>query len=87
MDGDPMRGRVREGLRRRSLTLRKASLALGRNAACLHQFLERGSPRTLTCPDGEDANPESDGERNGRWLAETSAVRSVDAVRKGKHNP
>lgn len=51
MDGDPVRERVRDGLRRRGLTLREASLALGRNAAYLHQFLERGSPRTLTYPD------------------------------------
>ena len=87
MDGDPGRGRVREGLRRRGLTLREASLALGRNVACLHRFLERGSPRTLTCPDGEDTNPESDGEWNGRRLAETSAVRSADAVRRAKHKP
>ena len=51
MDGDPVRERVRDGLRRRGLTLREASLALGRNVAYLHQFLERGSPRTLTYPD------------------------------------
>lgn len=51
MDGDPVRERVRDGLRRRGLTLREASLALGRNAAYLHQFLERGSPRALAYPD------------------------------------
>ena len=51
MDGDPVRERVRDGLRRRGLTLREASLALGRNAAYLHQFLGRGSPRALTYPD------------------------------------
>ena len=47
MDNDPVRERVRDGLHRCGLTLREASLALGRNVVYLHQFLNRGSPRAL----------------------------------------
>ena len=51
MDNDPVRERVRDGLRHCGFTLREASLALGRNVAYLHQFLNRGSPRALAYRD------------------------------------
>ena len=86
MDGDPVRERVREGLRRRGLTLREASLALGRNAAYLHQFLERGSPRALTYPDAAKL-AELLGCGPGALLHESVPKRRKSAPRRRRFTP
>ena len=53
MGHDPVREKLKELLWKRGITMSAASLALGRNKAYLHQYLERGSPAMLTYPDGE----------------------------------
>jgi len=53
MERDPVRDRLRELLWQRGLSMREASIAIGRNAAYLHQFLERGMPKALAFPDTE----------------------------------
>ena len=47
---DPVRRRVLQLLAANGSNLRTASLAMGRNAAYLHQFVKRGTPKVL----GED---------------------------------
>ena len=47
MDLDPTRLRVMELIQQRRTDLKKASLAIGRNAAYLQQYLYRGIPKTL----------------------------------------
>ncbi len=48
-----MRRRIVELLAKRGSSLRKASLAMGRNGAYMHQFIHRGTPRVLAEHDRE----------------------------------
>ncbi len=50
---DPVRLRLKELLRRNDLTLRAASLAMGRNQTYLQQFVDRGAPAVLGYRDTE----------------------------------
>ena len=50
---DPVRDTLRVLLRRNGFTMKSASLAIGRNQAYLHQYLERGMPRVLRPRDSE----------------------------------
>ena len=52
-DLDPVRRRILQLLSESRSNLRVASLAIGRNAAYLHQFIHRGTPRILAEPDRE----------------------------------
>ena len=47
MDLDPIRRRVLELIERTGTDLKKASLAAGKNAAYVHQFIYRGTPKIL----------------------------------------
>jgi phage repressor protein C with HTH and peptisase S24 domain len=47
MDLDPVRARVLKLIENRGTDLKHASLAIGRNAAYLHQFIFRGTPKVL----------------------------------------
>jgi phage repressor protein C with HTH and peptisase S24 domain len=47
MDLDPIRQRVLELIERTGTDLKKASLAAGKNAAYVHQFIYRGTPKVL----------------------------------------
>jgi len=47
MDLDPIRTRVLKLIQDRDTDLKHASIAVGRNAAYLHQFIFRGTPRVL----------------------------------------
>ena len=47
MDLDPIRLRLVERIQERGTDLKNASLAIGRNAAYLHQFVMRGTPKVL----------------------------------------
>lgn len=47
MDLDPIRARVLKLIQYRDTDLKHASIAIGRNAAYLHQFIFRGTPRVL----------------------------------------
>ncbi len=53
MTRDPVRETVRHLLRQNGIAMRAASLAMGRNASYLQQFLTRGSPATLCRNDRE----------------------------------
>ncbi len=53
MKPDPYRERLRELLRRNDLTIKSASLAIGRNHSYLHQYLTREHPRVLGHRDTE----------------------------------
>ena len=53
MERDPVRETVRHLLRQNGIAMREASLAMGRNASYLQQFLTRGSPATLRRRDRE----------------------------------
>jgi phage repressor protein C with HTH and peptisase S24 domain len=53
MELDPVRQRILDMVRVKGTSLKTASLAMGRNAAYLHQFLYRGSPRVLSEDDRE----------------------------------
>ena len=48
MELDPVRLKVLAVLKDRGSDLRKASLAMGRNAAYIHQYVYRGSPKVLS---------------------------------------
>ncbi len=50
---DPVRLRLRDLLRRNDLTLKAASLAIGRNRSYLHQYVDRGIPAVLAYRDSE----------------------------------
>ena len=50
---DPVRRRLLRLLAANGSNLRTASLAIGRNAAYLHQFIKRGTPRVLAEDDRE----------------------------------
>ena len=47
MKRDPIRERIHDLLWQRGITMREASLAIGRNPSYMHQFLERDMPRVL----------------------------------------
>ena len=47
MEHDPVRQKIAALLWRRGVNMREASLSIGRNAAYMHQFLERGIPKVL----------------------------------------
>ncbi len=47
MEIDPVRVRLLRLLERKDTTLKAASLAIGKNAAYLHQFVYRGTPKVL----------------------------------------
>lgn len=47
MDLDPIRTRVLKLIQERDTDLKHASIAIGRNAAYLHQFIFRGTPKVL----------------------------------------
>ena len=53
MPADPFRERLRELLRRNDLSMKRASTAIGRNPAYLHQYLTRKAPRVLGQRDTE----------------------------------
>ena len=53
MEHDPVRETLRHLLRQSGIAMREASLAMGRNASYLQQFLQRGSPATLRRRDRE----------------------------------
>ena len=53
MARDPVRETVRHLLRQNGIAMRETSLAMGRNASYLQQFLRRGSPVTLRRRDRE----------------------------------
>ena len=53
MELDPVRETLRHLLRQNGIPMREASLAMGRNASYLQQFLQRGSPATLRRRDRE----------------------------------
>ena len=53
MKPDPFRTRLRELLRRNDLTMKRASLAIGRNHSFLQQYLTREHPRVLRHGDSE----------------------------------
>ena len=53
MRRDPIRKKIHRLLRRRGAAMRDASLAIGRNRACMRRSLERGVPRVLSLRDGE----------------------------------
>ena len=57
MPRDPVRETVRRLLRQNGIAMREASLAMGRNASYLQQFLARGSPATLRRRDREVLAP------------------------------
>ena len=57
MEHDPVRETLRHLLRRNGIAMREASLAMGRNASYLQQFLTRGSPATLRRRDREALAP------------------------------
>ena len=57
MKRDPVRETVRHLLRQNGIAMREASLAIGRNASYLQQFLARGSPVTLRRSDREALAP------------------------------
>lgn len=44
---DPVRARLLKLLQEREMDLKRASLAIGRNATYLHQFIFRGTPKVL----------------------------------------
>ena len=48
MELDPVRLKVLQLLKEHGSDLRKASLAMGRNAAYVHQYVYRGSPKVLS---------------------------------------
>ena len=50
---DPFRRRILGLVAQNRSNLRRASLAIGRNAAYLHQFIQRGTPRVLAEDDRE----------------------------------
>ncbi len=50
---DPVRLRLRDLLRRNDLTLKAASLAIGRNKTYLHQYVDKGIPAVLGYRDSE----------------------------------
>ena len=50
---DPVRRRILELLPESRSNLRMASIAIGRNAAYLHQFIHRHTPRVLAEHDRE----------------------------------
>ena len=47
MKRDPIRENIHDLLWQRGLTMREASLAIGRNPSYMHQFLERDMPKVL----------------------------------------
>ena len=47
MQRDPIREKIHDLLWQRGITMREASLAIGRNPSYMHQFLERDMPRVL----------------------------------------
>ena len=51
MDRDPVRQKIKDLMWKNGLNMREASLAIGRNPAYMHQFLERGIPKALTFQD------------------------------------
>ena len=53
MPPDPFRERLRELLRHNALSMKRASNAIGRNPAYLHQYLTREQPRVLGQRDTE----------------------------------
>lgn len=53
MQRDPVRQTVKDLLWRRGLSMREASLAIGRNHSYLYRFVELAKPRALACRDTE----------------------------------
>ena len=53
LDMDAVRRRILALVKESRSNLRMASRAIGRNAACLHQFIHRGTPRVLAENDRE----------------------------------
>ena len=51
MERDPVRQGIRDLLWRRGLTMKEASLTIGRSPNYMHQFLRRGTPRVLAHAD------------------------------------
>ncbi len=47
MQCDPLRQKIRNLLWQKGLTMKEASAAIGRSPSYLHQFIERGTPKTL----------------------------------------
>ena len=53
MTPDPIRRKIKDLLWRRGLSLREASIAIGRNHSYLYRFVERAKPRALAFRDTE----------------------------------
>jgi len=53
MNNDPRRQKIRDLLWQKGLTMKEASAAIGRSPSYLHQYLERGTPKTLGYADAE----------------------------------
>ena len=51
MQPDPIRLKIKDLLWQRGLSMREASLAIGRNHSYLYRFVERSKPRALTARD------------------------------------
>ena len=51
MQSDPIRLKIKDLLWQRGLSMREASLAIGRNHSYLYRFVERSKPRALTARD------------------------------------
>lgn len=51
MQHDPIRLKIKDLLWQRGLSMREASLAIGRNHSYLYRFVERSKPRALTARD------------------------------------
>ena len=53
MNSDPRRQKIRDLLWQKGLTMKEASAEIGRSPSYLHQYLERGTPKTLGHADAE----------------------------------
>ena len=53
MERDPVREKIRDLLWRRGLSMREASVAIGRNHSYVYRFVELGKPRALAARDTE----------------------------------
>ena len=89
MERDPVRQKLRDLLWKRGLTMAAASLALGRNRAYLHQYLERGLPKVLNYPDSVTLGVAArlrPGRAAPRYGAETQAGEQDAAHPPGRHS-
>ena len=89
MERDPVRQKLKDLLWKRGLTMAAASLALGRNRAYMHQYLERGLPKVLNYPDSVTLGVAArlrPGRAAPRYGAETQAGEQDAAHPPGRHS-